>query len=620
MTMRLLLARIFVLVIAHFCLAVPKESSASTITPDEIATASASSQWRLLLQYPDNADASDLGPAFFFSDNGAFNPTDEMAALIAALESGADEVQCRFPARILWLSRRFNRPEWSNADCTSLREWARIDEIEAISLVLVSGYLGNPASSFGHSLMKIRYKGEHQRSHLMGLGINYGANVPDNEPMIKYILNGLFGGYEAAFSDSTFYAHDQTYARSEFRDLWEYPLKLDDYQTRLIVYSLWELRDQRFKYYFLTKNCGYRLAQLVEMAVGQPLTADVGGWYLPVDLFVDLDPAAFAEPVFHPSSQRELLNRMRALSPMARDTAKAIMSAQLSRVAAESSFEPFDQLDKPDDQHAVLDTLLAFYEFQDVANRDDATTSPWAPYRQQVLAKRYRLPVSSYDTGTPLNRLSAKDTDRPASVQLSTGQTQDVTYGLLGYTAVANDGNSYTDLIGSELQILKLEAGHYEDGAFLQQLILADVTRLQDISQNLPGYRPISWTAAAGWRPDTEGCIDCASFFAKGGLGLAASLSDHWLASVFGLTTYQRSLNSVVGEVEFKVASHSIAAYSLGFGTRYGSKSVEERDYALAFIEGRWSIAPNLHLKTEASSYWAGNLPGKFQIGIEHRF
>lgn len=617
--MKLLLTLVSLLFFS-LCLASPIDAHASRTTLDKISAAAKEPQWLLLLQYPHDSDTSDLGREFFFSENGPFNPVDEMTALVAALEAGNGNVRCRFPARILWLSHRFNRPEWLNTDCTLLNEWARIDEIEAISLVLVSGYLGNPASSFGHSLMKVRYKGEYKRSHLMGLGINFGAQVPDNEPMIKYILKGLFGGYKAAFSDGTFYAHDQTYARSEFRDLWEYPLNLDDYQTKLIIYSLWELRDQKFKYYFLTKNCGYRLAQLVELLVGQPLTENVDFWYLPVDLFVDLDPKAFNEPVFHPSSQRELINRMRALPPDIRGLAKAIMEAQVQREPVPATFEPFNQIELENDKHAVLDALLSFYEFQDIANGHDATTSPWNPYRQEVLERRYRLPVSSYDAGPPLVRLSAKDTDRPASAQLSIGQIQDRAYALLGYTAIANDSNSYTDLIGSELEIIKIKIGHYEAGAFLQEMILADVTRLQDISQNLPGYRPVSWNAAAGWRPETYSCIDCATFFVKGGLGLASSLSDHWMVSVFGFTTYQQAIHSVIAEAEIKLASHSIASYSFGGGLRYGTQSDGEGEFAAAFAEARWAIESNLNLNFQISDYWSGDLPAKFQLGIEQRF
>ena len=50
--------------------------------------------------------------------------------------------------------------------------------------------------------------------------------------MVKYIVKGLSGFYEAGFSDKYFYNQDLTYTDTEFRDMWEYKLNLTPYQQK----------------------------------------------------------------------------------------------------------------------------------------------------------------------------------------------------------------------------------------------------------------------------------------------------------------------------------------------------------------------------------------------------
>lgn len=601
------------------CLILPQLVFGNDISPLALQALADTPQWRLLLQYSPGAGQSDLKESFFLSETGHRDPQAELAALVTELNTPGSDVRCRFPARTLWLSHQLHKPEWQLAECKALNEWARLDEVEGISLILVSGYLGNPASSFGHSLMKIRYQGETRKSHLMGLGINFGADVPDSEPMILYITRGLFGGYDAAFADNTFYAHDQTYTRSEFRDLWEYPLNLDDYQVRLIIYALWELKGQRFDYYFLTKNCGYRLAQLVQLSTGQNLLDNVGPWYFPVELFEDLEQDTYREPIFHPSAERTLIARIRALPAGSKTALREIVSLQLDSAPVIHTFAPLEQIRDAEEQQKILDALLAFYEFHDIANQY-GEQSPWNVYRTQALAFRYRLPVSSYQPAAVDERISAKDTDRPAGLRVSLGQTNGQSVALLGYKGVDYDATSFTDLLGSELEVLGVSIGYDKEQVFLQELKLVDVTRIMDINDNLPGYWPISWSGKAGWLPETYSCFDCVTFSAAGGVGIARSLSSTWMTSAFINLIYLHSISSAVAEAEWRIFNHSRSDYSLEAGIKYGSKSVTDEDYKLAFLNVRIEMADNLNARLNIAEYLDDELDGQVQLGIEYRF
>ena len=110
----------------------------------------------------------------------------------------------------MWLNQRLGLPGYKcDAEvCPSLSRWARLDEIDSVSIIYVSGYLGNPASSFGHALLNLKTNNSDNLFGLDDTSISYGATVPLHESIIYYVLKGLFGGYYATFSDKLFYAND----------------------------------------------------------------------------------------------------------------------------------------------------------------------------------------------------------------------------------------------------------------------------------------------------------------------------------------------------------------------------------------------------------------------------
>ena len=111
-------------------------------------------QWRRLLHFRAGAGQSDvLDSRFFFSPTGNTDPLAELQAAIRAFDAvprGAAGEQCRFPARYFWLTQKGFRFEASLDDCQSLNDWAKPQSLRSVSLLMVSGYFGNPASTFGH--------------------------------------------------------------------------------------------------------------------------------------------------------------------------------------------------------------------------------------------------------------------------------------------------------------------------------------------------------------------------------------------------------------------------------------------------------------------------------------
>jgi hypothetical protein len=115
------------------------------------------STWRRLLHFESGKEMSSvLTDSFFLSLEGRFDPKAELAATLSAyFQTGViddSHPRCRFPARYYWLSHQLELPGYQlRGQCAKLEEWELFEKTHSVSLLMVSGYLGNPASTFGHS-------------------------------------------------------------------------------------------------------------------------------------------------------------------------------------------------------------------------------------------------------------------------------------------------------------------------------------------------------------------------------------------------------------------------------------------------------------------------------------
>ena len=101
---------------------------------------------------------------------------------------------------------------------------------------------------------------------------------------LVYVIRGLFGGYEAGFSDTLFFRQNHMYLENELRDLWVYEMNLEREQQLIIVYHLWELMESKFEYYFLKQNCAFKMAEILELALNDKVTSDLP-WSIPINVF-----------------------------------------------------------------------------------------------------------------------------------------------------------------------------------------------------------------------------------------------------------------------------------------------------------------------------------------------
>jgi hypothetical protein len=280
--------------------------------------------------------------------------------------------------------------------CPALSQWARLDQIEAISVIYVSAYLGNPASSFGHALLNLKIKDRDELFGLFDTTIAYGATVPIDENMVMYVLNGLFGGYTATYSDKFFYFHDQAITNKEFRDMWEYTLELTDFEKRMLIYHLAELLTKRFKYYFLSANCAQGVTVLLDTFIKEDVYNFNYPIYVPEELFHRLQQI---DAKRRENKEAELIKNMRYIP-----SARRYLFYEIKRLSSEerkvylnitnSHNEDFVPLLKELDIASrinVLNALLAYQYYKLMASYGE--NQSLKEYKDKILLERLRLPI-----------------------------------------------------------------------------------------------------------------------------------------------------------------------------------------------------------------------------------
>lgn len=463
-------------------------------------------QWRRLLHFaPGERRSEIISPDFFLAGAGSSPRAELQAAIVAWFATPAAEAEgdprCRFPARFRWLREKLqlDTPEADFPNCHAFAAWSHSEALRSVSLIMVSGYLGNPASSFGHALLKLNRGEPVAGNDLLDLSFNFGADVPAHEPVPLYMFYGLFGGYEANFSSGPFYQHDQVYVRTEFRDLWEYELRLDSAQRQRVVEHLWELRGARFRYYFLSENCAYRLGQLLNVGLERDLVPKVHVWFTPVELFHRLadarqgDQPLVAQLRFLPSNQRRLYAQFAQLQPAQARVTNALIADDLADLPQQL------QAFAPAQRSEIVDTLLAYHEYRLAAQFEEQSDPHLLQDKDRLLRLRLTMPTLARPPPKPVTPAPPSRDARPMLAGLGWTQTPQGAQATLRYAPY------FQDLIGRHategLELKVLDGSAHSDGEHLRldQLDMVAIRRLSD-APDIHGESRLSWQARAGLR------------------------------------------------------------------------------------------------------------------------
>ena len=546
---------------------------------DQLDVLASSSTWHRLLHVREPRDTGTstntrdklyipdiISEGFYLSGDGPVDPRRELTLTLALLsnisspgnpldtaDTDSPEPQwCAYPSRVLWLQKvagtLFETPDFSQ--CSALMEWASLSDVTGLSIVQVSGYFANPGSAFGHIILQANTGRSEDVRGLLDLGINFGASVPQGENMFSYIAKGLFGGYDAAFSDQEFYAQDRVYSAIENRDMWVHRLNLSDYQTQLILFHLWELKDARFEYYFLLLNCGYHIAELLELALDESFDLHRRMWYPPIEVFLRLEEIDSAQrklghPLitdinFIPSNQRSLYHIFDAMSDEQKQQVRSFVDSTMDDVA-----EP--NIDYP---ASTLDFLLQYIDYKtapDIAQVDDdkseegaANTERWRILRQRILLQRLKLPAG---VSTLENKVSYDSSEwdppmrgpRPGLVSAGITRREDdsaASFEFAPYSFNALQRNKGL-LKDASFELGRLSLLVDDGDVFIDKFNVIKVEKLTSNGIALKGERQPAWFASIGVEQPFAFCKRCIRGAASVGYGQSRSFGSSNL--MFGL-------------------------------------------------------------------------------------
>ena len=236
-------------------------------------------QWLALVHYEKNRFSKGVfSPAitqsFFLAEHGDLDPRAELHATLknifapAPVTEGEEHTQCAFIARRYWLEQKFGQlgSSFPQFTCPKYEQWRAELDAKGLTLIFPEGFISNPASIFGHTLLRVDASRKKGYNEILGYAIDFTANTGDDSG-ITYITKGATGSYPAFFNLRPYYQQLKHYADWENRDIWEYRLNVDQAQVDFLLMHLWELSDVEFPYYFFTKNCSYELLRLLEIGI-----------------------------------------------------------------------------------------------------------------------------------------------------------------------------------------------------------------------------------------------------------------------------------------------------------------------------------------------------------------
>ena len=385
-------------------------SLSSYSNTDKILTISQASEWKKLLHYRKGLFSEKAAfinaDSFFIHKNGQFNAYDELIATIDLFKTKKNSY-CEYPARYLLLSQELP-DEFPMLDiqaaCPKLNKWLDYQKVSSISLLFATGYFSNPASYYGHTLLKFNTG---HGSDLLDNSLNYGAKVPPNENGLAYIIKGLFGGYDAKFTFSDYYHHNAIYSEIDLRDTWEYQLSLTQEEIDLIVYHAYEVLDQEFTYFFSSRNCVYNLAELLELAVDNELTHDSSLASIPVRLLFDLEKNKnlIADKKLRLSRRSEFFNKYQNLKE--KKQFKILVS-----MGVKDFFEKEKTLSSTKKIH-LLDTYLDYLRFLAAVDESESYNGKI----REALSYRIRLVGDPYEPPQK-SALAPTDAQKPTMIRL----------------------------------------------------------------------------------------------------------------------------------------------------------------------------------------------------------
>jgi hypothetical protein len=492
-------------------------SKALTISEQQSNNLSSHPYWHKLLKYKpqgDNFYSEVTTDEFFLSSLGRGNPKAELEANIALLSVPNHPKKCKFVERYHWLTKQLNLPKekFNLKNCSEFQEWARLDKIQSASLVYASGYLGNPASFFGHILLKLNYPTNVVGANsLLDTSINFGAAIPAEDNAFVYVFKGFFGGYFAGFKEDSFFRHHHSYAEQESRALWDYQLDLSQEQLHSLVRHSWELKQQKFDYYYLNDNCASRMAELIDVVADTELTEPAFPWVQPITIFQKAknpQNELVKSISKFPSHHDKFLNSYQLLTSKEKSVVLELDKALDFKI---STYQALNNKEKVN----VVNVLMNYFEYRHKLGDESVK-----PLKNLALRERFKLPIGT--TSGSSKEVAPHLGHFPVLTQLSASSSKQFGSSLkfrlrpTYYDLLSKDTGR---LANSSLAMGDTQLEITERGVRLKRFDFANILSLNPAQTDLESDSGLAWKIRFGLESGQSECYDCLLGLAELGLG-----------------------------------------------------------------------------------------------------
>ena len=452
-----------------------------------------------------------------------FSPQKELKLSINKYKEflkGDNDFFCKYPARAIFISENFQEiPKIDLSNCVEYSLWIENDSIQSISFLYVTGYLKNPASFFGHTLLKFNRYSDGDYQPLLERSLNYGAETND-DAALPYVIKGLIGKYKASLQDESFFRLSAQYQEFQMRDIYEYKLDLSDYQKNIILAYTFEMKSKSYDYYFLGDNCAYRINRILGIALeGEPMPKTP--WKAPIDLLIKInDSGLVSQVIYHPSQTTRTLSSIESLNKTDKEV--------LYKVFNKNFFDIYnvDSLDSLNLKLAAIE-YLNYKKLKSFKNNNKNELEQIDSLRKSILLK--------INSNIESKHRVIKPNAYPHKISRPT---------LISYKIHKNDGAQSAHSIrlrganfeildqdkskngNSEFVFLSPQISFYEDKVFIDHVTLFKVLSLNDFKTILPNEFNYSWGIDVSRRNISSICYPCNVSSVTGTIGKASYINE----------------------------------------------------------------------------------------------
>ncbi len=471
-------------------------------------------------------------PDFFLANDGKTEPQAELEATLQAFfapmpaDETAQHPQCAFVARFHWLKSQlaFDPKRLPEHHCAAFETWAATINADAATLIFPAAYMNNPASMFGHTLLRLDPGEQSEDNRLLSYAVNYGADTGEDNGLLFAAL-GLTGGYPGSYAVKPYYELVKIYSDIENRDIYEYRLNFSKTEIAQMVAHLWEMRGHYSHYYFFDENCSYQLLFLLDVArPSLDLAGDFDFHVIPVDSVraVLNRKDLFQSARFRPSGQTRIRQDLARLTTEGRRLAQRLADGSLVPDSHAANGLPQPR------QAAVLELAEAVVTYRMETgdlSRDEAADRAWT-----LLAARSRIDETS-DLPPPDQPETRPDQGHDsARAGIGFGFRDGRPFGAMRLRPAYHDdldpSGGYVP--GAAIDFLAFELRHYDgdDGLTLDKFTGVGI---RSMTPRDALFHPLSWKLNAGLermrieRTDEEGALVAAL---DGGVGLSYGLGE----------------------------------------------------------------------------------------------